>query len=76
MSKFLIIVAVMLYAWIAGVHIYVLLLQAWRHTRLERPEAYILCGALWPILGPAALGYIMAGRAINREEDKHGKDEK
>ena len=76
MSKIMILLAVMVYAGIAGAHIYLLLVQAWKHTKLEKPEVYILCGALWPIMAAPAFGYILAGWYINREEDKAYGEEK
>lgn len=63
------------YVMIMSVCIFYLLIGAEKYTQLEKPWVYILCSIFWPVAALPAAAYILAGRAINRE-DKHGKDKK
>lgn len=74
MAIFIKILLVMLYSMISGGVIFGLLVAADRHTYLEWPWAYILCGIAWPVAALPALGYIAAGRIMRRRNggNRHG----
>ncbi len=69
------VLAVMVYAAIAGAVIYGLLVAAWKHCETVEPWAYVFCGALWPIAALPALGVILAEKKINeiQEGQQNGK---
>lgn len=62
------ILGLLLYVAAAGGCIYGLLVAAWKHTELERPWIYVVSGMLWPVAAAPALGYVLAGKQINRME--------
>ena len=69
------VVAVMLYSLISGGVILGLLVAADRHTFVEWPWVYILCGIAWPVAALPAAGYIAAGWILNKRNGgrKHGE---
>lgn len=60
-------VYLILYEAAASGVIFGLLVAADRHTELERPMAYVVCGMLWPVAALPAAAYIAAACYINRE---------
>ena len=66
---------IFLYTLAAAGCIYILLVKADKHTELERPWVYVLWGMLWPVAMLPAMSYILAGKAINGEEEKRGQSE-
>lgn len=64
----MIFIYIFLYTLVAAVAVFGLLVLANKHTNLERPWLYVIWAMLWPVAALPALGYIMAGWYINREE--------
>lgn len=58
--------AVMLYSLVSGGVIFSLLVAADRHTYVDLPWVYILCGIAWPVAALPAAGYIAAGWILNK----------
>lgn len=61
---------IILYILIASACIFGLLVAAEKHTDLEWPWMYIVCGILWPVAALPSAAYIAAAWYINREEDE------
>ena len=66
------ILAVMVYAAIAGAVIYGLLVAAWKYCRYTDSLACVLCGILWPIATLPALGFILAEKRIQQIKEDMG----
>ena len=68
------IVVVMVYSLISGGVIFGLLVAADRHTYVEWPWVYILCGIAWPVAALPAAGYIAAGWVLKNRNGgrRHG----
>lgn len=62
---------IFLYIMIASGCIFGLLVGAAKHTDLEYPIGYVLCGLFWPVAALPAAAYIAAAWYTNREE-QHG----
>ena len=62
----------LIYMLISGASIFGLLVAAAKFTGsdMENPIGWVLCGILWPVALLPAIGYIAAGRYLNREREE------